>query len=456
MASPTVLGVGTATWFGNTVRATNRVVTSCIRPYTVGGTVTIRGFAGGTLVKNETELINALVGGDKIIIGSGTIFITQSLVIPSNVTLCGCGHNDSTILKAAPGLNAEILTVNGVNNVIIRDIKFDGASAQQTSAADCVTVINSTEVCIEKCCFRDPKTNHLTVSACNKMWIDNCVFDTTTDLASNSLEFNGISECITVKCCLFLSLANIGILMQDTPSEFIITGCIFDTIASTALFSIGDYHIIDANVFKNCDLGVDVDSGNDAHVSNNQFSTITNEAICLGASASRPAATGNTINGATIGIQSSTNGKVIGNQITGTSGVPITNLVAGARLFVGTNRPQAPGNDAITIGASTSAPQVAECSGALVNMNAALGTTINTYADQIFVTGNGANILVAALNLNSAGHVICVRFAGGVPFQLDFEDATGGISSSVLGFGAGTTRAYAIWDGFEWNFINTF
>lgn len=249
-------GPGNDIYVSNELRASEQLLTDLIEPFTSGGSVQIIGFGAGNVVNNITELEIRLgqVGpaGAKFILGKGTYIVERTLVIPSNVSLCGAGL---TILQAADGLDDHIVSIeNGATNVNVSDIKFIGNSANQTdNNIDLINIDDSTEICINKCCFSDSKRSCIrTGGNSEKIWITGCVFNDILNPLGACI-FATSTNCLTIKCCCFVAIGNnvAPISLGSAAEVVLVTYCIFEQSAGLVLSAGTESCVISNNIFKN-------------------------------------------------------------------------------------------------------------------------------------------------------------------------------------------------------------
>ena len=140
------------------------------------GNVTGGGNATPTLVKNYSELKNALKNSNKVIIVTQNITLDAQISSESsNITLLGMPGTklvNTTQTKDGSG----ILYMRG-SNIIIRNITFEGPGAY-----DC-----------------DGKDN-LTLDGAKNVWVDHCDFQ---DAIDGNFDIKGKSDNITVTWCRF-------------------------------------------------------------------------------------------------------------------------------------------------------------------------------------------------------------------------------------------------------------
>ena len=141
-----------------------------------GTTVTGGGKASPTLVKSESELKNALKSGNKVIVITQSITLSEQISTDkSNITLIalsGAKLINNTQTQSGSG----ILYLKG-SNIILRNLTFEGPGAY-----DC-----------------DGKDN-LTLDGAKKIWVDHCDFQ---DGCDGNFDIKGLSDNITVSWCRF-------------------------------------------------------------------------------------------------------------------------------------------------------------------------------------------------------------------------------------------------------------
>lgn len=92
---------------------------------------------------------------EKVYLSAGTFNISTNLTATSGLTLEGEGYN--TLLKLKASTTKNILNINNVDNVTIRNIRFDGNRANNTdnnpadSLQNCILISGSTNILIERC-----------------------------------------------------------------------------------------------------------------------------------------------------------------------------------------------------------------------------------------------------------------------------------------------------------------
>lgn len=93
------------------------------------------GTADNIEIQSAINAVNSL-GGGTVFIKSGIYSISNTMTIPSNITIAGVGN--STVLTLANASNVHLFTnadtTNGNSGIIIRDLRADGNKANQTSA----------------------------------------------------------------------------------------------------------------------------------------------------------------------------------------------------------------------------------------------------------------------------------------------------------------------------------
>lgn len=143
------------------------------------GTVTGGGNATPTLVKNESELKNALKSENSVVI------ITQDITVSNQVSIDG---KSNITLLALPGVrlistiqeadNSGILAIkNNSTNIILRNLTFEGPGAYDCDGRD-----------------------NLSVSDAQRIWVDHCDFQ---DGLDGNFDINRKSDNISVTWCRF-------------------------------------------------------------------------------------------------------------------------------------------------------------------------------------------------------------------------------------------------------------
>ena len=223
----TFIGVGSSVLFGNTVRASIAVLTDCIRPITEGGTIKIIGLGSGHVVTTLVEFLEALAlvaaaGGGCISVAAGVYTVAATIALPSNVKIVGCGK-ETTIFRAAAGLNAAIFSVSGVSTVKLQDLQIDSNAPSSVVAVSDVEVVGSSGVTV-----------------------DSCMFVNSANSGVGSLGFVTSFNCL-VKCCMFQDMDNVGVDVADTCPDIGITDCFFSNVTNCAIDSRGDRVVIKGN-----------------------------------------------------------------------------------------------------------------------------------------------------------------------------------------------------------------
>jgi hypothetical protein len=82
--------------------------------------------------KLRAAMIAAAAAGLELLLEDGSYLIASPLVAPSNLSMRGRGDNTILVL----GANCDAISLDGVSNVRIRDLKIDGKSGAYTSTAN--------------------------------------------------------------------------------------------------------------------------------------------------------------------------------------------------------------------------------------------------------------------------------------------------------------------------------
>lgn len=153
-------------------------------PEGFGAAATGGGDATSVTVTNYTDLkANIKLAGPKVILVSGTITIPEGQRISEVVTdktilgLPGAKLVNNTQTQSGSGI---LNLKNGSNNVIIRNLIFEGPGAYDVDGRD-----------------------NLTADGCTNLWVDHCEFQ---DGVDGNFDIKGNSDDITVSWCKFTYL----------------------------------------------------------------------------------------------------------------------------------------------------------------------------------------------------------------------------------------------------------
>lgn len=293
------LGSGREVFFGNTVRASQRLLTNCIEPLQPNGTIKIIGFGGGHVVTNFGELLFALnlvsnAGGGCIIISANVFIVTQTIVLPANTTIKGC-NCEVSVLQAAPTLTGPVVSATNVNFVGLESLKITASDQTVPFAATA------------------------DFSGCSGVQVNDVQF---FNMQNNIIGLR-VSQCteISVKCCKFIGGDDgegMHLLFSVNAS---ITGCLFkDLLNSSATFrsdSLCVNYLFGNNKINRCRFGGLFNGNGYTVVGNSCLDMRQSDAMsCDGFNYTF---SGNSILGSegnAIGVGSTTkNGTIIGNSV---------------------------------------------------------------------------------------------------------------------------------------------
>jgi len=430
----TFLGIGTSVLFGNTVRASTELLTDCIRPITEGGSIKIIGLASGSVVTTLVEFLEALelvteAGGGCISVGSGVYTVMSTIVLPSNIKIVGCGK-ETTIFRAAAGLNAPIFSIDTVDSVKLEDLQIDSNSPASTVPTSDVFVNSSTKVSIESCTF---------VNSANS--------------GTGSLGFYNVINC-QVKSSVFSDMDNVGVGVDTNSFNVNITDNVFDTVINCAIDSLGNEVIIKGNqiqesgplcvrsgkavvdcntISSNNNTGIAVNGGGLGNhiVTNNIIDDAGDSGISsAGASFNSCLIVNNIIRqSASAGIElgdNLNNAFIDGNKLTGNlTGIVVSTV----------------GNDNVCVSKNKSV--------AVYNADGA----INPNDDEAVVTAAGSDLSMTLADINkcSVGHVICIENDAASTNNVSVTYNSGGSDEIIL---LPSQNKVLKWNGRNWCVIN--
>jgi len=124
--------------------------------FTIGNELDGGGGSAHSVSVSEGDDIQAaldeMVNGQTLFIGPGVYEISAPLTVTNRVSIIGSGF--STVLRAADGLNDDILTYDGVEAALVTQLTFEGNSANNGSGA--LIVLNDSQlIMVTNCLLRD-------------------------------------------------------------------------------------------------------------------------------------------------------------------------------------------------------------------------------------------------------------------------------------------------------------
>ncbi|MCD4740574.1 right-handed parallel beta-helix repeat-containing protein [archaeon] len=143
---------------------------------------------------NIQAAINDLEGGT-VWLPEGTFIITQTIQLDDDINLVGMGK--STVIRLGDMAETDLLRINNADNVLIRDISFDGNEAGQSppphyGEMGLIVSGSSSHVTIENCYFKDIIASHIDVREGTKdVIIDSCHFEGRRKWSSDHAGYGG-------------------------------------------------------------------------------------------------------------------------------------------------------------------------------------------------------------------------------------------------------------------------
>jgi len=174
---PSAHGIGTTD-----VAPASYVVENCSGTITayhcITGSIDYSGSDAATVIQ---QAINALSSGGLIFIREGTYVLTKTILIPSYVTLTGCGS--STVLKVGNSANIDAIQnsdmTNGNTKITVRSLRIDGNKANQAPSTSFVAMgihfTNATDSLIDSVAAENCYDRGFRYHFCKSSVIRNCV-----------------------------------------------------------------------------------------------------------------------------------------------------------------------------------------------------------------------------------------------------------------------------------------
>ena len=429
-------------------------------------------------VTNFTELSAAVTAGETYInLNAGTYTFTSTITLASNTVLCGAGQ-DATVFIPTGALGANLISTGANDNIIIKDIQFDGNS--EASVNSIALGDGTSNVRIYDCTFTGNAASTDAIDATgagsgvSNIWIQNCNFDTITG--------NGISQTAGdayttwfVNNCRFTSVTASPIDLNSLTRTFIIQGCTINScgevdlqgdsvtfndnivIACTSPVTVNDGRInIVGNTFRtfsvDCLEIADVSSIEYVNVTGNTFYTYQANGVdvqCASAVDCRINIEGNTFEGP---VGSSAVAINVADQVAegGSTGgtVLITgNMVETLSTGEGNIVISATGNPFVNVG-NNGVHQTESFTGAV---------SLNGYSDEILVTTTGVTTAtLPVISVGSKGHRLYIELEvdGG---NLTVTPTSAKNFTSIV-FDTAGQHVILEWNGVQWvllDFVNT-
>lgn len=122
----------------------------------------------------NVALARAATEGAAVYIPPGTYRIVTPVVVPSNATIIGAGAG--SVLKLGYEALVDVLTLNAVSNVRIRDLVIDGNRANQTSGTRHAVYLRDCQDCwLENVVAKSAEYHGFRLSQCDRIHLKGCV-----------------------------------------------------------------------------------------------------------------------------------------------------------------------------------------------------------------------------------------------------------------------------------------
>lgn len=155
---------------------------------------------------------------------SRTILLAGSAGTKKQINLQGCGPN--TVLKLTTAANCTLLAIGGplarVDNCQVRDLKFDGNGANQTTVVAVISMSNSTGMKVLNCSVTAGKGAGLDLGDANDFIVQNSRFY--SGLAAGIYSSSNVGERGIITGCAVTMNAIHGIHLQTCPKDLVICG----------------------------------------------------------------------------------------------------------------------------------------------------------------------------------------------------------------------------------------
>lgn len=282
----------------------------------VGGGISVNDFSDIIhiqYVNNFADFQTALTnlsgfGGGKVIISEGTMVITSTVDIPSNVIIEGSGIG-ATILQATTNLNSVMLNINiSTDNVIIRNLTIDGNATNQSLTFNLVNIAgSSSRILIKDCNFLSSYDN-------NSHFIN--ITTNTSDIVVRDCRLEQLVAPASAGSGIFCNGSNVliagntfvsnyePIILSPNADNIIIKGNNITTFGSPVATSNGTTQVlIEGNVLESQTASspmISIDTGGTRiQVLNNILRTSAGSGIAITGTATECLIEGNSITGTT-------------------------------------------------------------------------------------------------------------------------------------------------------------
>ncbi|MCD4740573.1 right-handed parallel beta-helix repeat-containing protein [archaeon] len=210
--------------------------------------------------------------GGSIWLPSGTFIITQTIQLDDNINLIGKGK--STIIKLGNNAETDLLKIHNSDNVVIRDIFFDGNEAGQSppphyGELGIVISGSSSYVTIQNCYFKDIVASHIDAQeGTSFITVDSCHFEGRREWSSTNAGYGG---------AIWFSGQN-NVAKNNFIKDTYACGIVFEALPENPPASgIADGNIITGNICHGIHMENNVKSAN-VIISNNYLYDLGSDA----------------------------------------------------------------------------------------------------------------------------------------------------------------------------------